>query len=141
MNRTYHHHVSPLNWAAVVFVAAAALCFLWNRSAGGAVVGFLLVITGMMMIERMIHTAYTFTDDGALSISRGRFSCRLDIPLNEITMARSVRMRLLPVRYVLIEYGPGRLTSAQPGDEQGFISELRRRQKAADKKLFDNEED
>lgn len=141
MNRTFHYHVSPLNWIAVIGVAAAALFFLWNRTAGGTIAGFLLIMADVSMIERIIHTTYTFTDDGMLSICKGRFSRTRSIPVNEITMARKTRITFLMVRYVLIEYGPGKLTSAMPTDEDGFISELHCRQKEVDKLIFDNEKD
>lgn len=131
--------MSSLNIIAVVAVASAAFFFLWHRSAANAVAGFLLIIIGVMMVERMIHTVYVFGSDDVLTISKGRFSRSLRIPVNEILRVRKMRMGVLPVSYLLIEYGAGHITSAQPVNEEAFIREVERRQRQIDLKLNDND--
>ena len=69
MNRTFHYRVSLLNYVAIVVVAAAALCMFWHRSAAGAVAGLALMMAVVLMVERIVHTAYVFTADGMLVIS------------------------------------------------------------------------
>lgn len=128
MNRTFHYRVSLVNYLAVFIVAAAALFFFWNRSAANAVVGFLLLMAVLMMVERIIHTMYVFTADGMLVIDRGRFSRSIAIPVSDIIKVSIVRLALLPVRFVTIEYGAGRVVTVQPVNEEAFVDEIRRRQ-------------
>lgn len=132
ISRTFRYRVSWPNWAAMMLTACAAMTFFWHRSAACAMVGLALMVAGVLMVERMVHTSYMFTSDGLLVIDRGRFSRTLRIPVSEILDARVVRGRLLPVKYVLIEYGAGRFASAQPVGEESFISEIRRRQELID---------
>ena len=132
MYRTFHYRVTFAGFVAVVLTAAAAFSFLWHRTAPNVIIGFMLVFAAMLMIERMIHTEYTFTPEGMLVIRRGRFSRTLSVPVNEILRAEVVRHRLLPVRYVLIEYGAGHEVSVQPVGEDAFLRELRKRQEQFD---------
>lgn len=115
--------------SAVIVVAATAFFFLWHRSTVNAVLGFALLITAMLMVERMIHTVYALTSDGLLSIERGRFAHSLTIPLNEIITIKAVRLKPFMVKVVVLEYGTGRVTSVQPQDCDAFINELKNRQK------------
>lgn len=128
MNRTFHYRVSLVNYLAVFIVAAAALFFFWNRSIANAVVGFLLLMAVLMMVERIIHTMYVFTADGMLVIDRGRFSHSIAIPVSDIIKVGIVRPALLPVRFVTIEYGAGRVVTVQPVNEEAFVDEIKRRQ-------------
>ena len=128
MNRTFHYRASLLNYAAVVLAAAAALCVFWYKSAAKAIVGMVLMIAVVLMVERIIHTAYVFTDDGLLVICKGRFSRHLTIRISDILSAEVIRRGLLPVRYVLIRYGAGHEVAVQPVNETAFINEIKRRQ-------------
>lgn len=132
MNRTFHYRVSFLNYAAIVVVAACALFALWHRSAGNAVLGVVLMAAVVLMVERIIHTSYVFTDDGMLVVCKGRFSRTRAIRVGDIVSAEIVRAGLLPVRYVLVRYGAGREVSLQPVNDEAFISEIRRRQALVD---------
>ena len=111
MNRTFHYRVSFLNYAAIVVVAACALFAFWHRSAPNVVLGVGLMAVVVLMVERIIHTSYVFTDDGMLVVCKGRFSRTLTI-----------------LKYVLVRYGAGREISLQPVNDEAFISEVRRRQ-------------
>ena len=130
INRTFHYRVSFLNYAAIIVVAVAALCAFWHKSAANAVVGFALMIVVVLMVERIVHTAYTLTADGRLRVSKGRFSRRVEIRLADIVSVETVHGRLLPVRYVLVRYGVGYELAVQPANEEAFIEEIRKRQKA-----------
>lgn len=128
MNRTFHYKASFLNYVAVVVVAVGALLVFWHRSAVNAVVGVALMIVIILMVERIIHTAYVFTDEGLLVVNNGRFSRSLSIRVSDILSAEVVRAGVLPVRYVLIKYGAGHEVSVQPDNEEAFIREIKRRQ-------------
>ena len=128
MNRTFHYRVSLLNYVAIAVVAAAALCMFWHRSAAGAVAGLALMMAVVLMVERIIHTAYVFTDDGLLVVSKGRFLRPVSIRVGDIIEVKRMRMSVLPQGYVLIRYGAGHELSVQPANEDAFINEIRRRQ-------------
>ena len=130
INRTFHYRVSFLNYAAIIVVAVAALCAFWQRSAANAVVGLALMIAVVLMVERIVHTTYTLTADGRLRVSKGRFSRRVEIRLADIVSVETVHGRLLPVRYLLVRYGAGHELAVQPANEEAFIEEIRKRQKA-----------
>lgn len=134
MNRTFHYRVSLLNYVAIVVVAAAALCMFWHRSAAGAVAGLALMMAVVLMVERIVHTAYVFTADGMLIISKGRFSRRVAIRITDIVLVERVRAGVLGVRYVLIRYGAGREVSVQPAGEEAFVGEITRRQELMERR-------
>ena len=134
MNRTFHYRVSLLNYVAIAVVAAAALCMFWHRSAAGAVAGLALMMAVVLMVERIVHTAYVFTADGMLIISKGRFSRRVAIRITDIVSVERVRAGVLGVRYVLIRYGAGREVSVQPAGEEAFVGEITRRQEQMERR-------
>ena len=134
MNRTFHYRVSLLNYVAIAVVAAAALCMFWHRSAAGAVAGLALMMAVVLMVERIVHTAYVFTADGMLIISKGRFSRRVAIRITDIVSVERVRAGVLGVRYVLIRYGAGREVSVQPAGEEAFVGEITRRQELMERR-------
>ena len=134
MNRTFHYRVSLLNYVAIVVVAAAALCMFWHRSAAGAVAGLALMMAVVLMVERIVHTAYVFTADGMLVISKGRYSRRVAIRITDIVSVERVRAGVLGVRYVLIRYGAGREVSVQPAGEDAFVGEITRRQELMERR-------
>lgn len=134
MNRTFHYRVSLLNYVAIAVVAAAALCMFWHRSAAGAVAGLALMMAVVLMVERIVHTAYVFTADGMLVISKGRFSRRVAIRITDIVSVERVRAGVLGVRYVLIRYGAGREVSVQPAGEEAFVGEITRRQELMERR-------
>ncbi len=134
MNRTFHYRVSLLNYVAIAVVAAAALCMFWHRSAAGAVAGLALMMAVVLMVERIVHTAYVFTADGMLVISKGRFSRRVAIRITDIVSIERVRAGVLGVRYVLIRYGAGREVSVQPAGEEAFVGEITRRQELMERR-------
>lgn len=133
INRTFHYRVSFLNYAAIIVVAVAALCAFWHKSAANAVVGLALMIAVVLMVERIVHTAYTLTADGRLRVSKGRFSRRVEIRLTDIVSVETVHGRLLPVRYVLVRYGAGHELAVQPANEEVFIEEIRKRQETLER--------
>lgn len=133
INRTFHYRVTFLNYVAIIVVAVAALCAFWHKSAANAVVGLALMIAVVLMVERIVHTAYTLTADGRLRVSKGRFSRRVEIRLTDIVSVETVHGRLLPVRYVLVRYGAGHELAVQPANEEAFIEEIRKRQEALER--------
>ena len=119
-----------MNWPELlmtVVVAGFALYFFWQRSSAMALVAFLLVCLDVVMIERMVHSSYTLSDDGVLEVNKGRFSKRLRIPLEEIIRVEVRKTPFGLTRYVLIEHGHHRLVSIQPERPEEFVWEVRKR--------------
>ena len=125
--------MSLVNFLAVIMVAAAALFLFFYRSAVSSVAGFLLVIAVIVMVERLVPTVYVFTSDGQLVIDRGRFSRPVMVPVDHIIKVRKVCPPLLPVRFLVVEYGAGHIITVQPADHEAFIVEVRRRQTQVEK--------
>ena len=114
MNRTFHHNVSLQSIATIVLLAVVALwCFL-VRSGITPALGFVCLLLGAAGVDRLVNTTYTFTADGDLVIARGRLGKSITIAVNEIIVARAVRGTLFTARHIVIEYGCGKITYAQP---------------------------
>lgn len=86
------------------------------------------MLVGAAGVDRSINTTYTFTADGQLVIARGRLGKRLVIPVGDIISARKIRGTLIVASHIVIEYGTGHITYAQPSEPDGFIREIKRRQ-------------
>lgn len=87
------------------------------------------MLVGAAGVDRSINTTYTFTPDGQLIIARGRLGKRLTIAVDEIISARKIKGTLIVASHIVIEYGAGHITYAQPSEPDGFIKEIKRRQK------------
>ena len=128
MDRTFHHRFSAQAFVAILLLAACALwCFL-ARTGLSPLVGLVCMLVGAAAVDRTIHTTYTFTAVGTLCISRGRLGGRLTLPVGDVISARKVRGTLFVAPHIVIEYGVGHITFAQPAQPDAFMAELRRRQ-------------
>ena len=129
MNRTFHHNVSLQGIVTIVLLAVVALwCFL-VRSGVTPALGFVCLLLGAAGVDRLVNTTYTLTADGDLVIIRGRLGKSITIAVNEIIVVRAVRGTLFTARHIVIEYGCGKITYAQPQQTSEFIEEIRRRQR------------
>lgn len=86
----------------------------------------------VVVIEQVIHTVYTFTTDGLLVLSYGRFIRKRSIPLAEITEVKRCSSmefgRFAVTRYVLITYSNGgKYATALPVKEQEFMELIEKR--------------
>lgn len=111
---------------AVLPAAMSFWCF-WVRTGVMPVAGFALLVLATTAIERLIHTTYTFTADGMLTIRNGHLAKPRSISVADITGTRKAGGMLLVASHILIEYGAGHITSVQPDNEKAFLAELRRR--------------
>lgn len=134
--RTFRFRVTTANIVLIVTVAAVALYFFWSRTTVHTLLGVLHTVITLRIIEKVLNTTYELTPEGDLVINRGRFSRRKTIPLNEILSARTVVLKPLMTRVVLIEYGAGHITSVQPQDCDGFVRELKKRQDELTEKIL-----
>lgn len=106
-----------------------------------AVFGLLVVIIIVGMLERMLHTTYTFAcvkpvdrdeEMEFLLIDKGRFSRNQSIPLRDVLQCKVMYVNFGLYHYLLIEYGAHHLVAVQPEDERAFVEELTKRQQAED---------
>lgn len=106
-----------------------------------AVFGLLVVIIIVGMLERMLHTTYTFAcvkpvdrdeEMEFLLIDKGRFSRNQSIPLRDVLQCKVMYVNFGLSHYLLIEYGAHHLVAVQPEDERAFVEELTKRQQAED---------
>ena len=141
MNRTFHQHISLQGILAVVLLAAVALwCFLARVGVSPAV-GMVCLLLGAAAVDRLVNSTYVFTPDGKLLITRGRLGAKVEIDVADIISARPIRGTLFTARHVVIEYGCGKITYAQPSGEREFIAEIRSRQERLKRRKENDEDD
>lgn len=137
MNRTYHQFVSVQGLLVVVLLALAALiCFLL-RTGLSPLVGCCCLLLGAAAVDRLVNTTYTFTPDNNLVIARGRLGKPIVVPVGDIIAVHAMRGSLLIARHIIIEYGAGHITFAQPALADDFIAEIHKRQN----KINSNDDD
>ena len=127
MNRTFTHRVTLPALAGIVLIAALALYFFWHRGPVMVVAATLLTVLDVLAIERVIHTTYTLTSDGRLTISKGRFARQQEIPLGDV---RSVSVHSAPFnlyRYILVEYGGRGEVAVMTENDDAFLKEITKR--------------
>lgn len=99
----------------------------------------MVVIIIVGMIERVLHTTYTFAcvkpidrdeEMEFLLIDKGRFSRSQSVPLRDVVQCKVMHTNFGLSHYLLIEYGSHHLVAVQPKDEQAFVEELTKRQQA-----------
>lgn len=135
MDRLYHQRFTLAAKSCITIITLLAVYLFWFRSLLHAVIGILIVLLLVFMIERVIHTSYTLTDDGYLLISYGRFFHSKRIPISDIIKISKHNTSLKMSHYILIEYGADNMVSVLPEDENSFIEELNRRLKKVDESL------
>ncbi len=128
MDRIFHKRVTPVSILYTVILAGLALYFFWQGKGFPALIGFLVTCLTVVQIEQTLHTTYTFTADRQLKVYRGRFFRSLSIPVNDIVRAQKQRGAFGFIRYLLLEYGAGRLLVVVPDSTKGFLDELAKRQ-------------
>lgn len=124
MNRTFHHRFTLPAKCSIALLAVLAFWLFWQRM---PVVALMVVVVVVLMMERVLHSSYTLTDEW-LFIDRGRFARRREIRLCDIVRCTPMTGVFGLSRYLLIEYGAGRLTTVQLSEEAAFMRELKKRQ-------------
>lgn len=109
-------------------MAALALFFFWQRTGVTALLGMVLFALTAMVVERLVHTEYEFTEDGHLMVRRGRWTAVKSIPLTDITGVKEEGAMFGFVKYVLVSYGANHHVALQPANADAFIEEMAKRQ-------------
>lgn len=129
MNRIFHARIAWYQYLALVLFTVNAVAAFWCKY---IIVSVLLLLLLVVLIEQIIHTTYTFTSDGKLEISLGRFSRKKEILFSEITsVERCCSMkfgRFSVTRYILIGYGKDKYQAVMPVKEREFMELIYKRQ-------------
>ena len=128
MERTFHQQFTMANKCGITVFSLLAFYLLWQKA---ALTGLFVAVIVVLMIERMIHTTYTFTvseRSEVLRIDRGRFSRPTVIAVNEIVRCTLMKTAFGLSHYLLIEYGERRMVRVTPDNSEAFIAELKKRQ-------------
>ena len=133
-DRTFHKRFTvPAKCGIALFTLLAAY-FFWVKV---AIIGILLAIVIVGMMERILHTTYTFKrvkpidrdeEMDFIVIDEGRFSGQKTIPVCDIVRVDSMKVCLGLDHALVIEFGHGHLVSLQPDNEEGFKKEIKKRQ-------------
>ncbi len=130
MNRIFHARTAWYHYFLLIVLGVNVVAALWSKQGVLSIIFMLLLV---VIIEQIIHTAYTVTADDMLIISNGRFLKKQTIPIRDITAVRkhhSMKFgRFSITNYVLIDYGAGKQASAIPVKEQEFMELLEKRRK------------
>ena len=132
-DRTFHKRITLQAKTAIGLFSLLILYFFWTKV---AVLGLLVAIVVVGMIERILHTRYTFRrvkpidkdeEMEFLVVDEGRFSSNRNIPLCDVVRTERISAFFGLDRCVLIEYGAGNMATVQPDNEAAFIQELQKR--------------
>lgn len=131
MDRIFHKRVGVRDFVVVAVFAIVGLWAFMHRNVQSGLVGLAMMMLAALTVERAVHTIYTLTADGRLLIDCGRFARRREVSLTDIRSVYRVEGRLLLRSYVAVECASGSVIAVQPGNEEGFVKELRRRMESA----------
>ena len=132
-DRTFHKRFSLTARIGVVVFALLAGYFFWVKM---AIIGIFLAIIIVGMIERILHTTYTFRrvkpidrdeEMDFIVIDEGRFSSKKTIPVCDIISVTPMKACFGLDHALIIEFGHKRMVSLQPDNEEGFVKEVEKR--------------
>lgn len=122
MNRIFHARIAWYQYLALVLFTVNAVAALWCKF---IIVAVFLLLFLVVLIEQIIHTTYTFTSEGELEISMGRFSRKKVIPISDITSVEKCHSmkfgRFSVTHYLLIGYGKDKFQAVMPVKEREFV--------------------
>lgn len=111
---------------------AVAIYFVWqipfgSRQVLGAIVCVVLLMM-VIIVERMINTTYTLTDEGMLVIHKGRFAKDIIVSVDDITkMTHSDHISLFGKELyssLIIETKDNGKIAIRPDNEADFVNKV-----------------
>ena len=132
-DRTFHKRFTLTARIGVAVFAILALYFFWVKL---AIIGIFVAIIIVGMIERILHTTYTFRrvkpidrdeEMDFIVIDEGRFSSKKTIPVCDIISVTPMKACFGLDHALIIEFGHKRMVSLQPDNEEGFVKEVEKR--------------
>ncbi len=133
-DRTFHKRITVAAACGIAIFAMLAFYFFCTKV---AILGLLMGLLVVGMIERSIHTLYTFhrvkpidleEELEFLTIDAGRFSRKKHIAIRDIRQVTRMKIAFGLDHYLLITFGDGSMESVQPANEARFLEELKKRQ-------------
>ncbi len=125
MNRIFHVRTPYTQVVFLLLLSILSFYFLWIQSGILAAVVMVLLI---IVIERIINSTYTITQEGVLIIYKGRFSKKIEIPIESISHIEKCRSmnfgKFHLVDYILIKYDSKKHMALMPMKEKEFLNEL-----------------
>jgi hypothetical protein len=126
MTRTFHPHLSKtlLVCCLLPCTVLAVYCFLAKL----ALLALLFFVMMVFCVERLVHTEFTLSDDGKLTISHGRFSRPKTIDAGGVERIELLHATF-PARLwcgdaVLLTYDGGRQLVLAPNTPEEFARAL-----------------
>ena len=110
---------------ALVLFTFGILWFFTERN--GLSAAFMMIVL-VAIIEKLIHTTYTITNDGKLILYRGRFAKKIVLDIREINIVeKCTTMRIgkfYYTKYVLIQCAGEKCYTVEPIKEEEFLEAL-----------------
>lgn len=123
MNRIYHARIVWYHYLYIILLLAMLVVIFMG---GNFIFGGLYILFLVYMIDKIIYTVYTVTPDHTLIISKGRFSRKKVIPIDEIALIDEMFMLKIAgiavTKFILIKHD-NRYYSLLP-DRQTELLEL-----------------
>ena len=132
MTRLFHAKISIGNYVLLSVLLTVAIYFVWqipfgSRQILGAIVCIIL-LTMVIIVERMINTTYTLTDEGMLIIHKGRFAKDIVVSVDDITeMTHSDQISLFGkglYSSLIIETKDNGKIAIRPDNEADFVNKV-----------------
>lgn len=128
MDRIFHARIHWLMYLfLLVLTGGVFLSFFYRLGLCAGLTLLLLVV----VVERIVHTAYTLTADGRLVVSHGRFSRPKVVDLRRVRRVERCRRLRVGGRslfaYLLVVCDDEGGVAVMPVDEEGFVRELSKR--------------
>lgn len=126
MTRTFHPHLNKtlLLCCLLPCTVLAVYCFLAKL----ALLALVFFVMMAFCVERLVHTEFTLSDDGKLTISHGRFSRPKKIHVERIERIEMLHAtfpaRLWHSDAVLLTYDGGRQLVLAPNTPEEFCRTL-----------------
>ena len=83
MNRIYHARIVWYHYLYIILLLAMLVAIIMDRD---FIFGGLYILFLVYVIDKILHSVYTITPDHFLIISKGKFSKKKVIPINEINL-------------------------------------------------------
>ena len=125
MDRTFQARATAGQYLALSLYTLMTVYGLWHK---GWLVALVFMLLLVVLIEQIVHSAYTVRAAGELVVRRGRFRRTRCIPLQEISLAERVASPLFGAlfvsHYVLVHYAGGKSLALLPAHEEEFLKTL-----------------
>lgn len=133
MNKIFHARIHFAMYILIAILTVGACVAFWHKM---AIYGTIMLLFLIVVIERIIHTTYTITNENELIVYYGRFMRKQIIPIQSIIRIEKCRhlrfSRHCLLSYLLVIYGNGKYVSVMPVKEDEFLETLTKNRRKVD---------